>query len=95
MREFPESLFKLLNRVLIDARPAAVESGDIATSLKNGWIKEHQVSTMGKWITTGEKIKDGETTLFKSVGMALFDLVVSDLIYQKAVEKGLGTKIEL
>jgi ornithine cyclodeaminase/alanine dehydrogenase-like protein (mu-crystallin family) len=95
MREFPEALFRLLNRVLIDTRPAVVESGDLATSLKNGWIKENQVSTMGKWITTGEKIKEGETTLFKSVGMALFDLVVSDLIYQKAGEKGLGTNIEL
>jgi ornithine cyclodeaminase len=95
MREFPEALFKLLNRVLIDSRHAAVESGDLVTPLKNGWIKENQVSTMGKWLKTGEKIKDGETTLFKSVGMALFDLVVSDLIYQRAGEKGLGTKIEL
>lgn len=95
MREFPEVLFKLLNRVLIDTRPAAAESGDLVTPLKNGWIKEHQVSTMGKWLKTGEKIKEGETTLFKSVGMALFDLVVSDLIYQKAEEKGLGTEIIL
>ena len=95
MREFPEALFKLLNRVLIDTRPATAESGDLATSLKNGWIKENQVSTMEKWITAGEKIKEGETTLFKSVGMALFDLVVSDLIYQKAGEKGVGTNIEL
>lgn len=95
MREFPEALFKLLNRVLIDARQAASESGDLVTPLKNRWIKEHQVSTMGKWIATGEKIKEGETTLFKSVGMALFDLVVSDLVYQKAVEKGLGTRVEL
>jgi ornithine cyclodeaminase len=95
MREFPEVLFKLLNRVLIDTRQAASESGDLVTPLKNGWIKEHQVFTMGKWLKTGEKIKEGETTLFKSVGMALFDLVFSDLIYQKSVEKGLGTKIEL
>ena len=95
MREFPEALFKMLNRVLIDTRHAAVESGDLVTPLKNGWIKENQVFTIGKWIKTGEKIKDGETTLFKSVGMALFDLVVSDLVYQKAEEKGLGTKIKL
>jgi ornithine cyclodeaminase/alanine dehydrogenase-like protein (mu-crystallin family) len=95
MREFPEALFKLLNRVLIDTRHAAAESGDLVTPLKNGWIKEHQVFTMGKWLKTGEKIKAGETTLFKSVGMALFDLVVSDLVYQKAGEKGLGTKIDL
>lgn len=95
MRKFPEALFKLLYRVLIDTRHAAAESGDLVTPLKNGWINEHQVSTMGKWLKTGEKIEDGETTLFKSVGMALFDLVASDLIYQRAGEKGLGTKIEL
>lgn len=95
MREFPETLFKLLNRVLIDTRHAAAESGDLVTSLKNGWIKEDQLFTMGKWLKTGEKIEGGETTLFKSVGMALFDLVVSDLVYQRAGEKGLGTEIIL
>jgi ornithine cyclodeaminase/alanine dehydrogenase-like protein (mu-crystallin family) len=95
MREFPQALFKLVNRVLIDTRHAAAESGDLVTPLKNGWIKEHQVSTIGKWLNSNESTKQGETTLFKSVGMALFDLVVSDLIYQKATEKALGTNIVL
>jgi ornithine cyclodeaminase/alanine dehydrogenase-like protein (mu-crystallin family) len=35
------------------------------------------------------------TTLFKSVGMALFDLTVARLIYRKALQLGLGQKIEL
>lgn len=95
MREFPGVLFKLVDQILIDTRQAATESGDLATPLKKGWIDERQVLTMGDWIIKGKKIKEGETTFFKSVGMALFDLVVSELAYQKAVEKGLGTKILL
>ena len=35
------------------------------------------------------------TTWFKSVGMALFDIVVAQLIYNKAKEKGIGQEIEL
>jgi len=35
------------------------------------------------------------TTLFKSVGMALFDLVAADLIFRKAVEKGIGSTADM
>ena len=35
------------------------------------------------------------TTLFKSLGMALEDLVAADLAYRKAVEKGIGREVKL
>lgn len=97
MREFPESLFKLLDEIVVDTEHAVEESGDLIDPLKNNWLKKEQVLTLGKSIMSKKKIKPGSgaTTLFKSVGMALFDLMVADLIYQKALRKGLGTRIEL
>jgi ornithine cyclodeaminase len=65
------------------------------TPLEKGWITKEQVMTMGKCIKAGQPPAGGETTLFKSVGMALFDLLTSDLIYRNAKEKGLGTNIDL
>ncbi len=94
MREFPDALFKILDQIFIDTDHAIEESGDIINPLKNGWIKNDQLFTLGKLIQRKIPIK-GETTLFKSVGMALFDLVVSGLIYEKAKEKGLGQEIIL
>ena len=45
--------------------------------------------------TTNEKaIRETKTTFFKSVGMALFDLLTAEKVYQKAIEKGKGTQID-
>jgi len=38
---------------------------------------------------------DNPPTLFKSVGMAAFDLVAADLVYQKALENKIGIDVNL
>jgi len=94
MREFPDSLFQILDQMFIDTEHAKEESGDVIDPVKNGWLNKYQLITLGKLIQ--QKVtRKGETTLFKSVGMALFDVVVSDLIYEKAVEKEVGQKVIL
>lgn len=97
MREFPHSLFKLLERVYIDTDYAKEESGDIITPLEKNWIKKEQIFTLGKLMTGQIKEKPGDkgTSLFKSVGMALFDIIVSEFIFRKAKKLGLGTEIEI
>jgi len=95
MREFPDSLFPLLENIFIDADFGKEESGDLVVPLKSNWISERQVFTLGKILTGRMKVNQKSTTFFKSVGMALFDLVVSDLIYQKSMERGLGIEINL
>ncbi|MGE5223384.1 MAG: ornithine cyclodeaminase family protein, partial [Omnitrophica WOR_2 bacterium] len=97
MREFPEALFKMVSRVFIDTAQAFVESGDLSDPLEKSWIKKEQVMTLGHFLQEGrdlETIKN-ETTLFKSVGMALFDLCVSRLVYTRAIEKQLGIPVPL
>jgi len=94
MCEFPDALFQILDQMFIDTEHAKEESGDVIDPVKNEWIKKDQLFTLGKLIQGKIKSK-GETTLFKSVGMALFDVVVSELIYEKAVEKGLGQEVVL
>ncbi|MCP5105063.1 MAG: ornithine cyclodeaminase family protein [bacterium] len=93
MREFPEALYKHLEHVYVDTEHAVEESGDLVIPLKNNWIDRKKVLTLGKRII--KKDASYETTLFKSVGMALFDVVVSKTIYQKALDKNLGQEIIL
>ena len=95
VREFPQAIFNLLKTVFIDTDTALEESGDLIIPLRNNWIRQEQVMTLGRFLIEG-KHKDKaktETTLFKSVGMALFDVCASKLIYENAIQKGLGQKI--
>ncbi|MCK4766203.1 MAG: ornithine cyclodeaminase family protein, partial [Candidatus Aminicenantes bacterium] len=97
MREFPAALFKLVDEMYVDTFHAKEESGDLIDPLRNGWIEERQVRTLGQLMLSQEKQAPvpGRTTLFKSVGMALFDLLVADMVYRGAVKKGVGTQVEL
>jgi ornithine cyclodeaminase/alanine dehydrogenase-like protein (mu-crystallin family) len=97
MREYPEAVFRNLSCLLIDTEHAFHETGDVITPLENGWIRREQVQTFDK-VVTGELktvCNENKTTFFKSVGMALFDIVTADLIYNKAKQKGCGTEVQL
>ena len=95
VREFPRALFNLLDSVFVDTDHALEESGDLIVPLQNGWLRRDQVSTLGRFLAEGKPPARGkrETTFFKSVGMALFDVCASKLIYENATQKGLGQKI--
>jgi ornithine cyclodeaminase/alanine dehydrogenase-like protein (mu-crystallin family) len=95
MREFPRALFELIERVLIDTEHGLEESGDLITPLDKGWIEKSQILKFGSYLTAKIRPGSGEkTTLFKSVGMGLFDIVVSELIYYKALQKGIGQVLD-
>jgi ornithine cyclodeaminase len=94
MREFPDNLFRLLDNAIIDTPFAMTESGDISVPIEKGLIKKEDIYTLGSLINKKVKINENVTTLFKSVGMALFDLVTARLIYRKALEKNIGTSVE-
>ena len=95
MRELPRALFNLVKVVYIDTDQALKESGDLIVPLKNHWVVEDQIMKLGRFLAEkGAKDEtEQETTLLKSVGMALFDVCASKLIYERAVQKNLGQEI--
>jgi ornithine cyclodeaminase len=93
-REFPQAVFRLVETVYVDTEHAIEESGDLRVPLQEGWIRRDQVATLGRLIVSGRK-PGGRTTLFKSVGMALFDVYVAKLVYERALMKGLGQTVDL
>ncbi|WP_404455084.1 ornithine cyclodeaminase family protein [Virgibacillus necropolis] len=93
MREFPKSLYTLANHILIDTEDAIEESGDIATPLEKNWIKRDSIQSMASFIASKKQVEEGKTVVFKSTGMALFDVVVTNLIYQRALEKEVGQNL--
>jgi ornithine cyclodeaminase/alanine dehydrogenase-like protein (mu-crystallin family) len=95
MREYPDSFFGLLNKVYIDQVFAKGESGDLIDPLAQNLIGESDIECFSSFLVNETNKKDivEDTTFFKSVGMALFDVVVARYIYTKAQDAGVGTEL--
>jgi ornithine cyclodeaminase/alanine dehydrogenase-like protein (mu-crystallin family) len=97
MREYPDALFKAVKQVYVDLDFAKEETGDLAYPLADELISDGEIISFG-WFLRHEANKEGianEGTFFKTVGMALFDLVVAQHIFKRAKEKGIGQQIKL
>jgi len=95
MRELPDAIFSLVQKVYVDTFHAMEESGDLAIPLKNGLLHTSQISTLAQHIQHQiPPPQKTETSLFKSVGLATFDLFAAALVYEKALEKGIGQKMQ-
>jgi ornithine cyclodeaminase/alanine dehydrogenase len=87
------------SRLVGDSREACFsEAGDIMIPLSEGAIDEaHFYAEFGE-VIVGEKAgreRDDEITLFKSNGLAIQDAATARLVYDKAVETGTGTEVEI
>lgn len=96
MREYPKAIYNRLDYAFIDTEHALHETGDLITPINGGWIAKEKVKSIGK-ILSGEISlpKNTNPTLFKSVGMALFDVVTASMVTQIAKQKGLGMEVSL
>ncbi|HPL54063.1 MAG TPA: ornithine cyclodeaminase family protein [Bacillota bacterium] len=92
MHEYPESIYKLLDKIYVDVDFAKEESGDLITPCEKGWFREDNIQTLYSAVKSNS-INRNKTTFFKSVGMALFDIFVAGKIYKKALEQGIGQRI--
>jgi len=88
MREYPKALFDVVERVFVDIDYAKEESGDLCKPLEEHWISEDKISTLGSII--GKEKPEYGTTLYKSVGGAIFDVYVGDYFMNKAEKNGIG-----
>lgn len=93
MQELPDAVYKLAGELCIDSDFARVETGDIINPIKTGIIKEDDVYTIGKLVMGKKELDTTKTTVFKSAGMALFDLYVAQQVYENAINTRIGTKV--
>lgn len=86
-REFPEQLFRQLDHIYVDTLDGKTESGDLITPIKNNWIAENQICSLGSLLMGKSIITPNPTRLFKTVGFALLDLFAAKLVYEKHIVK--------
>lgn len=95
-RECPDALVKAADGIYVDLNFAKEESGDLFIPLEEGTIghgKIHQISDV-IYSPDYKNHIPGKTIFIKTVGMALFDVVCGSEIYNAAVEKNIGTKLD-
>ena len=95
VRELPDSVFSLVSDVYVDLMHACEESGDLIIPMNKGLLKKDRIKLLHTLIESPVTIAPGETTVFKTVGMALNDIFAARYIYNKAVEKGHGVNLEM
>jgi alanine dehydrogenase len=98
MRELDTEIIKR-SLFIGDSREACFsEAGDIMIPISEGAIKEsHFYAELGEIITGKKKGRTNKAmiTLFKSNGLAIQDVATAKIVYERAVAKGIGTKVEI
>ncbi len=83
--------------VVVDSRAAAMkEAGDILLAIEEGLIASgHVHAELGEVAGGGKSGRQNEeqVTLFKSLGLAIEDVVSAGLAYRRALEAGRGTQV--
>lgn len=84
-------------RIVADQRVACLaEAGDLLIPLKEGAIQESAIyAELGDVITGNKPGREtsAEITLFKSVGLAIQDVAVAALAFQRALIAGIGQEL--
>jgi ornithine cyclodeaminase/alanine dehydrogenase-like protein (mu-crystallin family) len=96
-REVDDAALARASLIAVDSiEQAQEESGDLIqgfTSLGRGWsnvVELHEIVAGRRLARSHEE----EITLFKSNGIALWDVAVAGFIYREALEKGRGRKLD-
>ena len=85
--------------LVVDSRAAALqESGDILLAMREGRFGEDHIGAeLGEVACSRRRgrVDAGEVTVFKSLGLAIEDVVSAGLVYRSALQAGRGTQISL
>jgi ornithine cyclodeaminase/alanine dehydrogenase-like protein (mu-crystallin family) len=74
---------------------ALIEAGDLAEPVERGildWLEVHELAEVVSGEISGRQSPD-DIVLFKSLGIAAEDLAVGKLVYDRALERGLGIEL--
>ena len=87
MQELPSETMLIANKIVVESTEAAMEeTGDLKVPLEEGIITEQSLHGELGDIVSGKisgRDDEEEVTVFKSVGLAIVDIVVAQYFYKK------------
>ena len=94
MQELPNAVYGLAGCVVVDSDAARHEAGDLINTLAAGVLRDESVYHLAQLITGTRSVDVRRTTVFKSVGLALYDLYAASALVAEAERVGRGTVLE-
>ena len=85
-------------KIYVDSISQCVERGETRNSIMSGDIKISDIyAELGEVLLERKQARDNDTqvTIFDATGMGIQDNTLADLIYNKALSMGIGSKIKL
>jgi ornithine cyclodeaminase len=99
MQELPSHAISAAHKVVVESINAALEeAGDLHIPIQEGVFSAHDIHAELGQIISGERfgrVHDKEITIFKSVGLAIADIVVAKYFYDKAIKRNAGVTVNL
>jgi ornithine cyclodeaminase/alanine dehydrogenase-like protein (mu-crystallin family) len=98
MREVDSETIRKASKWVIDSRADCLDhAGDLVVPMREGIISADQVAEIAELVDGRRKGRETaeEVTFFKSSGVPIQDLVTAQFIEAAAVEKGVGTILEM
>lgn len=82
--------------VLVDQLEAALtEAGEIISAIQQGQLNQGAIHEIGKWLLDKKVNYKNQLTIFKSVGLAIQDVSIAEIVYQNAIKKNQGKTFEI
>ncbi len=84
-------------KIVVDDTHQALHGGEINVAVSNGLISEKDIhATLGEVAAGLKRGREGnEITIFDSTGLAIQDIAVAKIVYEKAIERSAGRRIRL
>ncbi len=78
-----------------DKEQAKIEAAEFRDLVQEGRLKWDDVHELGDVVSGAVKTRTSpqDVTLFKSLGVALEDMAFAEMIYRRALEKGVGRRM--
>ena len=95
-RELDSEAVRKCQRIVVDDRmQARLECGDLLSAVESGDLAWDRLLELGEVVCGKVKGResDEEITLFESQGIALWDLAVGKVVYERAKSKSIGTNL--
>ena len=94
MQELPLSVYPLAQQVVVDSDAARSEVGDLIEPLSRGLLRDEHIIHIADLVAGRRSVDIEHTTVFKSVGMALYDLYAARAFLAEAQQLDRGTRLD-
>jgi len=94
MQELPDAVYQLAGEVVVDSNAARDEVGDLINPIASGVLRTDNIIHLADLVAAKRTIDTSRTTVFKSVGLALYDLYAAQAFFAEAQRLNRGTVLD-